>query len=301
MSAPLPQRTSAPPAAYASQHLTEPTWVRWALISIALGFIAVCLVLPLVVVFNEAFHGGLALYLASFKDPTAWHAIKLTLLVTIVCVVMNGAFGVSAAWAITKFRFTGKSVLITLIDLPFAVSPVISGLLFVLLFGSQGWFGNDTVVGGWMLEHNIRVLFAVPGILLATLFVTFPFVARELIPVMQAQGTEEEEAARVMGAGGWTIFWRVTLPSIKWGLLYGVILCSARAMGEFGAVSVISGHIQNKTNTLPLHIELMYNNNDSVAAFACASLLSLLALVTLGIKRFIEWRMIRERHAQQEA
>ena len=292
---PLRQRADRAP-----QHLTEPAWVRWTLIGIALGFLALFLIMPLVSVFYEAFRKGTDAYLASFHDRAAWHAIKLTLIVTVVCVVCNGVFGVAAAWAITKFRFAGKSLLITLIDLPFAVSPVISGLIFVLLFGAQGLLGHDTTVGSWMLDHDVRILFALPGIILATLFVTFPFVARELIPVMQAQGTEEEEAARVLGAGGWTMFWRVTLPSIKWGLLYGLILCSARAMGEFGAVSVVSGHIRNQTNTLPLHIEILYNEYEFVASFACASVLSLLALVTLGIKRFIEWRMIRERHAEQE-
>lgn len=282
------------------QHLTEPAWVRRLLIGIALTFLAVFLFLPLAAVFHEALSKGLNVYLKSFHDRAAWHAIRLTLTVTVVCVVCNGLFGIAAAWAITKFRFAGKSVLTTVIDLPFAVSPVISGLIFVLWFGAQGLMGYDTVVGGWLRDHDLRILYALPGIILATLFVTFPFVARELIPVMQAQGSEEEEAARVLGAGGWTMFWRVTLPSIKWGLLYGLILCSARALGEFGAVSVVSGHIRNQTNTLPLHIEILYNENDTVAAFACASLLSLLALVTLGIKRFIEWRMIRERHAQQE-
>lgn len=272
-------------------HLTEPAWLRWSLIAVSLGFLTLFLVVPLVVVFTEAFRKGAGVYFASFHDPAALHAIRLTLTVTAVCVVMNGAFGIAAAWAITKFRFAGKSLLITLIDLPFAVSPVISGLIFVLLFGAQGLFGR------WFVDH-FSVIYALPGIVLATLFVTFPFVARELIPVMQAQGTEEEEAARVLGANGPTIFWRVTLPAIKWGLLYGLILCSARAMGEFGAVSVVSGHIENSTNTLPLHIEILYNGYQPVAAFACASLLSLLAVITLLIKRFIEWRMARERALQ---
>ena len=266
-------------------HLTEPAWIRWLLIGTALTFVALFLVLPIIAVFTEAFRKGLGAYVASFHDRAAYHAIVLTLTTTAICVVLNGVFGIAAAWAITKFRFVGKSILITLIDLPFAVSPVISGLVFVLLFGLQGVFG------GWFQDHDIRIIFALPGIVLATLFVTFPFVARELIPVMQAQGTEEEEAARVLGAGGFTIFWRVTLPAIKWGLLYGLILCSARAMGEFGAVSVVSGHIRNQTNTLPLHIEILYNEYQFVASFACASLLSLLAVITLIIKRFIEWRM----------
>lgn len=270
------------------EHLTEPAWVRWLLMGIAFSFLLVFLLLPLVAVFFEAFRKGFAAYLESFHDRAALHAIQLTLIVTAISLVLNGAFGVCAAWAITKFRFWGKSFLITLIDLPFAVSPVISGLIFILLFGAQGFFGE------WLLDHDLRIIFATPGIVLATLFITFPFVARELIPVMQAQGTEEEEAARVLGASGWTMFWRVTLPSIKWGLLYGMILCSARAMGEFGAVSVVSGHIRNQTNTLPLHIEILYNEYQFVASFACASLLSLLALVTLLIKRFIEWRMHQE-------
>ncbi len=272
-------------------HLTEPTWVRWSLMGIAFSFLLIFLLLPLIAVFFEALRKGFGAYLASFHDRAALHAIVLTLTVTVICLVLNAAFGVCAAWVITKFRFFGKSFLLTLIDLPFAVSPVIAGLIFVLLFGAQGLFGE------WLLDHDLRIIFALPGIVLATLFITFPFVARELIPMMQAQGTEEEEAARVLGASGWVTFWRVTLPSIKWGLLYGMILCSARAMGEFGAVSVVSGHIRNQTNTLPLHIEILYNEYQFVASFACASLLSMLALVTLLIKRFIEWRM-RNEHQQ---
>ena len=256
---------------------------------IAFSFLCLFLLLPLIAVFYEALRKGFDTYLASFHDRAALHAIELTLVTTAICLVLNGAFGVCAAWAITKFRFWGKSILITLIDLPFAVSPVIAGLVFVLLFGAQGLFGE------WLLDHDLQIIFALPGIVLATLFITFPFVARELIPVMQAQGSEEEEAARVLGASGWVMFWRVTLPSIKWGLLYGMILCSARAMGEFGAVSVVSGHIRNQTNTLPLHIEILYNEYQFVASFACATLLSLLALVTLLIKRFIEWRMHQEK------
>ena len=270
-------------------HLTEPRWLRWTLTGIVLLFLAVFLVLPLAAVFVEAFRNGLSAYFASFNDRAAWHAIKLTLIVTVCSVILNGFFGICAAWAITKFKFTGKSLLLTLIDLPFAVSPVIAGLIFVLLFGLQG------LCGEWLQDHDLHIIFALPGILLATLFITFPFVARELIPVMEAQGTEEEEAARVLGAGGFTTFIRITLPSIRWGLLYGAILCSARAMGEFGAVSVVSGHIRNQTNTLPLHIEILYNEYQFVAAFACASILSLLALVTLVLKRLIEWKMARDR------
>ena len=279
-------------------HLTEPVWIRWLLTGVALAFLGLFLVLPLVAVFTEALRKGLGAYFDSFHDPAALHAVKLTLIVTVVCIVLNGVFGLAAAWAITKFRFWGKSILITLIDLPFAVSPVIAGLIFVLLFGAQGLLGDneDSAIGRWLGDHDVRIIFALPGIILATLFVTFPFVARELIPVMQAQGTEEEEAGRVLGASGWTLFRRVTLPAIKWGLLYGLILCSARAMGEFGAVSVVSGHIRGQTNTLPLHIEILYNEYQFVASFACASLLSLLAVITLIIKRFIEWKMARESH-----
>jgi sulfate/thiosulfate transport system permease protein len=276
--------------------LTEPAWVRWTLTGLALGFLALFLVVPLIAVFYEAFAKGFAAYIASFHDQYAWHAIKLTLIVVVASIVCNGVFGITAAWAITKFNFRGKSLLITLIDLPFAVSPVIAGLIFVLIFGLQG------LCGEWLRDHDLKVIFAVPGIVLATMFITFPFVARELIPVMQSQGTEEEEAARVLGAGGWRIFWRVTLPNIKWGLLYGLILCSARAMGEFGAVSVVSGHIRGQTNTLPLHIEILYNEYQFVAAFACASLLTLLALVTLIAKSVIEWHTSRiEALAEAEA
>lgn len=270
-------------------HLTEPSWVRRLLIGVALAFLVLFLFLPLIVVFAEAFRMGTALWWKAVTDEAAAHAIRLSLLVTVLCVVLNAAFGVCAAWCITRFNFTGKGLLISLIDLPFAVSPVISGLIFVLLFGAQG------VLGPWLLDRDIQVIFALPGILLATLFVTFPFVARELIPLMEAQGAEEEEAARVLGANGWTIFRRVTLPAIRWGLLYGCILCSARALGEFGAVSVVSGHIRGQTNTLPLHIEVLYNEYQMAAAFACASLLSLVALVTLALKRLIEWRMAQAR------
>ena len=266
--------------------LTEPTWIRWTLIAIALGFLTLFLLLPLIAVFVEALHKGFGAYFESFNNPDALHAIKLTLIVTLVAVVANGVFGLVAAWALTKFEFWGKSIVLTLIDLPFAVSPVISGLIFILLFGMQG------LLGEWMMENDLpKIVFAVPGIILATMFITFPFVARELIPIMQAQGTEEEEAARVLGASGWQTFWRVTIPNVKWGLLYGVILCSARAMGEFGAVSVVSGHIRGETNTLPLHIEIAYNEYQFVAAFACASVLTLLALVTLVAKTIVEWRI----------
>lgn len=262
----------------------EPAWVRVLLITLALVFFGVFLLVPLAAVFAEAFKKGWAAYAAGVTHPDALAAIRLTLLVAGIAVPLNLVFGVAAAWAIAKFDFRGKQLLITLIDLPFSVSPVVSGLIYVLLFGTQGWFGP------WLAAHDVKILFAVPGIVLATVFVTFPFVARELIPLMQAQGSDEEEAAVVLGASGWTTFVRVTLPNIKWGLLYGVILCNARAMGEFGAVSVVSGHVRGKTNTLPLQVEILYNEYNFVAAFAVASLLALLALVTLGIKSFIEWR-----------
>jgi sulfate/thiosulfate transport system permease protein len=266
------------------QSLTEPAWVRWTLISVALGFLVLFLVVPLAAVFYEAFAKGAAVYFASIHEPDALSAIRLTLLSAAVAVPLNLVFGLAAAWAITKFEFRGKNILITLIDLPFAVSPVISGLIYVLIFGAQGLFGE------WLIEHDIKVIFAAPGIILATVFVTFPFIARELIPVMQAAGTDEEEASLVLGANGWQTFWHVTLPSVKWGLLYGVILCNARAMGEFGAVSVVSGHIRGQTNTLPLHVEILYNEYNFAAAFACASLLAFLALVTLAAKSYVEHR-----------
>ncbi|MCW5757911.1 MAG: sulfate ABC transporter permease subunit CysW [Phycisphaeraceae bacterium] len=262
--------------------------VRWTLIAIALGFLALFLVLPLVVIFAEAFREGIGAYFASFNDPDALAAIKLTLLTAAIAVPVNVVFGVCAAWAITKFKFPGRSLLVTLIDLPFAVSPVVAGLIFVLVFGLQGWLGP------WLAEHDIKVIFAVPGIVLATLFITFPFVARELIPLMEEQGTEEEQAAMTLGARGWTIFRRVTLPNIRWALLYGVILCNARAMGEFGAVSVVSGHIRGETNTLPLHVEILYNEYSFVAAFATASLLAVLAIVTLVLKSLVEYRVRRQ-------
>ena len=263
----------------------EPGWVRIALITIAVGFAILFLLIPLAVVFTEAFKKGWDAYLAAITEEDAWLAIKLTLLTAAIAVPANLIFGLSASWAIAKFEFRGKNLLLTLIDLPFSVSPVISGLIYVLLFGAHGWFG------AWLMSHDIQILFAVPGIVLATIFVTFPFVARELIPLMQSQGNEEEEAALVLGASGWLTFWHVTLPNIRWGLLYGVILCNARAMGEFGAVSVVSGHIRGETNTMPLQVEILYNEYNFAAAFAVASLLALLALVTLAIKTFIEWRL----------
>ncbi|MDB6155884.1 MAG: sulfate transporter, inner rane subunit CysW [Chthoniobacteraceae bacterium] len=268
----------------AASPLAEPAWVRWLLIAAALGFLALFLGLPLAAVFIEAFRKGVSTYLAAFEDPDAWAAIKLTLLTAGIAVPLNLVFGLAAAWCITKFDFRGKSLLITFIDLPFAVSPVISGLIYVLLFGAQGWFGP------WLAAHDIKIIFAVPGIVLASIFVTFPFVARELIPLMQSQGSDEEEAAVSLGATGWQTFWYVTLPNVRWALLYGVILCNARAMGEFGAVSVVSGHIRGKTNTLPLHVEILYNEYNFVAAFACASLLAFLAIVTLVLKSIIEGR-----------
>jgi sulfate transport system permease protein len=261
---------------------TEPLFVRWLLIAAALVFLGLFLVVPLIAVFAGAFAKGVGHYFHTLADPMTVSAIKLTLLTAAIVVPLNCVFGVVAAWAIAKFDFPFKNILTTLIDLPFAVSPVIAGLIYVLVFGAQGWFGP------WLIAHNIRIIFAVPGIVLATLFVTFPFVARELIPLMQAQGRTEEEAARVLGASGWQTFWRVTLPNIKWGLLYGVILCNARAMGEFGAVSVVSGHIQGVTDTMPLHIEVLYQGYDSAGAFAVASLLAFLALVTIALKAWVE-------------
>jgi sulfate transport system permease protein len=269
----------------------EPGWVRYALIAIALIFLTLFLFVPLVAVFTEALKKGWDTYKESVLDPDALSAIKLTFIAAGIAVPLNLVFGVAAAWTIAKFDFPGKSILLSLIDLPFSVSPVIAGLIYVLLFGSQGWFG------AWLMEHDVKILFAVPGIVLATVFVTFPFVARELIPLMQAQGSEEEEAALVLGASGWKTFCKVTLPNIKWGLLYGVILCNARAMGEFGAVSVVSGHIRGETNTMPLQVEILYNEYNFTAAFAIASLLALLALVTLAVKTFIEWRLHQARKA----
>ena len=266
------------------QSTTEPLWMQRLLITVALIFVGLFLVLPLVVVFAQAFAKGFGTYFNSVKDPMTLSAVKLTLFVACVSVPANLIFGLAAAWAISKFDFKGKSLLITLVDLPFSVSPVITGLIFVLIFGAQGWFGP------WLSAHDIKIIFALPGIVLATTFVTFPFVARELIPLMQAQGRTDEEAAISLGAGGWQVFWRVTLPNIKWGLLYGVILCNARAMGEFGAVSVVSGHIRGLTNTMPLHVEILYNEYNFAGAFAVASMLALLALVTLVLKTWVEWQ-----------
>jgi sulfate transport system permease protein len=270
---------------------TEAAWVRYTLIGISLVFLFLFLVLPLAAVFAEAFRKGFDAYWDALKEPDAWSAIRLTLITALIAVPLNLVFGITAAWCIAKYEFKGKSVLTTLVDLPFSVSPVVAGLVYVLMFGAQGWFGP------WLQEHDVKVIFAVPGIVLATIFVTFPFIARELIPLMQAQGNEEEQAAIVLGATGWQTFWYVTLPNIKWGLIYGVILCNARAMGEFGAVSVVSGHIRGQTNTMPLHVEILYNEYQSVAAFAVASLLALLALVTLIIKSVAEWRQEREMKA----
>ena len=276
----------------------EPRLVRLFLISITLLFLGVFLLLPLALVFSEAFKKGWEVYVAAIREPDAAAAIQLTLLAAGIAVPLDLLFGVSAAWAIAKFHFPGKSFLITLIDLPFSVSPVISGLVYVLLFGLQGWLGP------WLAERDLKIIFAVPGIVLATIFVTFPFVARELIPLMQSQGSEEEEAARTLGAGGWQTFWRVTLPNIKWGLLYGVILCNARAMGEFGAVSVVSGHIRGATNTIPLHAEILYNEYNSTAAFAMASLLTILTLITVALNALVDWRSqieVRDFSGQVEA
>jgi sulfate transport system permease protein len=286
--------SSATSARTARKGTTEAAWVRRTLIGIALLFMALFLVLPLAAVFTEALRKGFDAYWEALKDPDAWSAIRLTLLTAAIAVPLNLVFGVAAAWAVAKYEFRGKSFLTTLIDLPFSVSPVVAGLIYVLVFGAQGWLGP------WLAEHDIKIVFAVPGIILATIFVTFPFIARELIPLMQAQGNDEEQAAIVLGASGWQTFWHVTLPNIKWGLIYGVILCNARAMGEFGAVSVVSGHIRGQTNTMPLHVEILYNEYQSVAAFAVASLLALLALVTLVIKSVAEWQMERELKALAE-
>jgi sulfate transport system permease protein len=263
----------------------ERSWVKWLLVAVTLGFLTLFLFVPLLAVFVEALRKGGAAFFASFAEPAALSAIKLTLIAAAVAVPFNLVFGLAAAWAIARFNFLGRNFLLTLIDLPFAVSPVISGLIYVLLFGLQGWLGP------WLSAHDIKIIFAVPGIVLATIFVTFPFVARELIPLMQEQGSEEEQAALVLGASGWQAFWRVTLPNVKWALLYGVILCNARAMGEFGAVSVVSGHIRGKTNTIPLHVEILYNEYNFVAAFAVASLLAILALLTLVAKSLVEWKV----------
>jgi sulfate/thiosulfate transport system permease protein len=273
----------------------EPVVVKWLLIGIALVFSLVFLLLPLVNVFAQAFSKGLAYYWQSLADPDSWAAMKLTFIVAAITVPCNVIFGLAAAWAVAKFEFRGKSLLTTLIDLPFSVSPVVAGLMYILLFGLQGYFGP------WLADRDIKIIFAVPGIVLATIFITFPFVARELIPVMQAAGNEQEQAALTLGASGWKTFWFVTLPSVKWGLIYGVILCNARAMGEFGAVSVVSGHITGQTDTMPLRVEKLYNEYNAVGAFAIASLLALLALVTLGIKTWLEMRAAREEEAAQRS
>jgi len=275
---PRPRALPVPPP------IGETAPARWALVTLAVAFLALVLVLPLAGVFTEGLRKGLGAYFKSFGDPDALAAVRLTLLVAVISVPANLIFGIAASWAITKFSFPGKSFLVTLIDLPFSVSPVVSGLVFVLLFGAQG------LIGPWLAAHGLKIVFAVPGLVLATIFVTFPFVARELIPLMEAQGSADEEAALTLGASGWTIFTRVTLPNIKWGLLYGVLLCNARAMGEFGAVSVVSGHIRGLTNTMPLQVEILYNEYDFVGAFAMASILATLALVTLVLKTFLEWR-----------
>jgi len=283
-SRPMPGGRRFEPAA-AGTAREEPPWVRRALIAVAVSFLGLLLVAPLALVFAQAFSRGVRTYLEAISDPDAVAAIRLTLIAAGIAVPLNTFFGLTAAWAIGKFDFRGKSTLVTFIDLPFAVSPVIAGLIYVLLFGLQGWLGP------WLSAHDLKVIFAVPGIVLATMFVTFPFVARELVPLMEAQGTSEEEAARLMGASGWHIFRRITLPNVRLGLLYGVILCNARAMGEFGAVSVVSGHIRGLTDTLPLHVEILYNEYEFAAAFAVASLLTLLALVTLVSKAILEGRV----------
>jgi len=267
----------------------DPALVRWLLTALALGLLGLFIVLPLAAVFVQALSKGGAVYLAAIREPDTLSAIKLSLLAAGIAVPLNLVFGVAAAWTVTKFQFRGRTVLTSLIDIPFAVSPVVSGLIYVLVFGAQGWFGN------WLSAHDIRIIFAVPGIVLATVFVTFPFVARELIPLMESQGTEEEEAALVLGATPWQMFYKITLPNIKWGLLYGVVLCTARALGEFGAVSVVSGHIRGETNTLPLHVEILYNEYNYAGAFAVASLLSVIAVITLALKKFLEWKTGREK------
>jgi sulfate/thiosulfate transport system permease protein len=276
--------SAAAPSPRSDDATADPRWARFGLIALALGFLLLVLLLPLAAVFAEGLKKGFGAFIAAIGEPDARAAIRLTLLTAAIAVPLNTVFGVVASWAITKFAFPGKSLLITLIDLPFSVSPVVSGLIYVLLFGANGWFGE------WLMENDIQIVFAVPGIVLATVFVTFPFVARELIPLMAEQGRDDEEAAISLGASGWQTFWHVTLPNIRWGLLYGVLLCNARAMGEFGAVSVVSGHIRGETNTMPLHVEILYNEYNFAAAFAVASLLALLALVTLVAKSLLEWR-----------
>ena len=273
----------------------EPTWVRYTLITVAMIFFLSCLILPLILVFVEAFKQGIEVYIHALTDSDTLSAVKLTLLTAAIAVPINVVFGVAAAWAVAKFQFRGKAILTTIIDIPFSVSPVIAGLMLVLIFGTQGW------IGGWLMDHDIKILYAVPAIVLATIFITVPFVARELIPLMEAQGTEEEEAAIVLGASGWQTFWKVTLPNIKWGLIYGVILCNARAMGEFGAVSVVSGHIRGETNTLPLHVEILYNEYTFSAAFAVSSLLALLAILTLILKTWVEIRQEKQDRRNDDA
>lgn len=273
----------------------EPTWVRYTLIAIAFIFFLSCLILPLILVFVEAFKQGIGVYAQALVHPDTLSAVKLTLLTAAIAVPLNVIFGIAAAWSVAKFNFRGKAILTTLIDMPFSVSPVIAGLMLVLIFGTQGW------MGGWLMENDIKVLYAVPAIVIATIFITVPFVARELIPLMEAQGTEEEEAAIVLGASGWQTFWKVTLPNIKWGLIYGVILCNARAMGEFGAVSVVSGHIRGETNTLPLHVEILYNEYTFSAAFAVSSLLALLAIVTLILKTWVEIRQEKQNQRNEDS
>ncbi|HIW34687.1 MAG TPA: sulfate ABC transporter permease subunit CysW [Candidatus Paenibacillus intestinavium] len=275
---------SSPHKNVREKHINEATWVRWSLISIAVLFIVIMIVLPLALVIVESLQKGFAVYIDAITDSDAFAALKLTLITALIAVPLNTVFGVLVAWAVSKFKFRGKQILLTLIDLPFAVSPVIAGLVFVLMFGAQGYFGP------WLADHDIKVIFAVPGIIIATMFITVPFVAREIIPLMQQQGIGEEEAAISLGAKGFKVFWYVTLPNIKWGLLYGIILCNARAMGEFGAVSVVSGHIRGRTNTLPLHVEILYNEYQFSAAFAIASLLMLLAIFTLIVKAIVEWK-----------
>jgi sulfate transport system permease protein len=284
----LNTRSLTAPRRFATAATSESAAFRWILTGVAIAFLGVFIFLPLAIVFSQAFEKGIAAYWNSVRQPDSLAAIKLTLIAAGIAVPLNVVFGVAAAWAIGKFEFVGKSLLVTLIDLPFSVSPVVSGLIYVLLFGLQG------LLGPWLVKHDLQIIFAVPGIVLATIFVTFPFVARELIPLVQAQGQEEEEAALALGASGWQTFFRVSLPNIKWGLLYGVILCNARAMGEFGAVSVVSGHIRGRTNTMPLHIEILYNEYQFQAAFAVASLLALLALTTLVVKSIVEWRARRQ-------
>jgi sulfate transport system permease protein len=274
------KRTSAVPRSIRR----DPPLVRWGLTALALLALGMFIVLPLVTVFVQALAKGVPAYLAAIREPDTLSAIRLSLLAAGISVPLNVVFGIAAAWAVTKFQFRGKNVLVTLIDIPFAVSPVVSGLIYVLVFGAQGWLGQ------WLGDHDIRIIFAVPGIILATTFVTFPFVARELIPLMQSQGTDEEEAALTLGASGWQMFFRITLPNIRWGLLYGVVLCTARALGEFGAVSVVSGHIRGQTNTLPLHVEILYNEYNYSGAFAVASLLSVIAVLTLALKKFLHWK-----------